>query len=130
MAIIAQHDMGGDVISQVVDKTTTKNGLAPLPKTPKVLDVSEETFVLEEEDILLTDLLKSARRRTLPPICWDDAIWRDPEDSIKTPMRGRKRQDIMGCIAIYHGHITLKHFTLQHFTLKHFTLQHFTLLLK
>ena len=78
--------MVSEVITQVVDRPIE---LEPLAKTPQILDVCEDTFVLEE-GIRLSDLLKSPKRKTLPPICWEDSTWRNPEDVI---LLGGKRQE-------------------------------------
>ena len=66
---------------QTITKVVSKTRLYPPTniKTP----IPEETSNPDDldqiglsDDLLLCDALKSTARKKLPPICWDDALWR------------------------------------------------------
>ena len=76
-------------ITQVVSKTrlypppdkaesdpTTPDQITTIPEEPDQITRDQITRSEDLPDLVLPDALKSTARQNLPPICWDDAIWR------------------------------------------------------
>ena len=58
-----------------VDKTTTQPPTPDKLSPPLKPDNLEQIALSEDRD--LSDALKSSARQKLPPICWDDTMWRE-----------------------------------------------------
>ena len=73
--------MATQVLTQVITRDSAE--LFPPTKLPPISPdpvIPRDSPSLDSDDVSLSESLQKAERNLLPPICWEDAAWRDPQE--------------------------------------------------